>query len=89
MNASCGRCYVLIYVMALIFGGGQGDGEVTLYISVHVICRHLIDNAKIVKVFKSKITKSPIASQWAIRTQKSIYSERLDKTGSSKKNLTA
>ena len=28
---------------------------------------------KIVKVFKSKITKSEIASQWAIRIQKKVY----------------
>ena len=38
--------------MALIFGReGVRGWEVTLYKSVHVICRHLIDNAKIVKVF--------------------------------------
>ena len=43
---------------------------------------------KIVKVFKSKITKSEIASQWAIRIRKKyIYSERLDKTESPQKNF--
>ena len=41
------------------------------------------------QVFKSKITKSEIASQLAIRIQKSIYSETLDKTESLKKNSTA
>ena len=34
---------------------------------------HLIDNAKMFKVFKSKITKSQIASQWAIRMPKKAY----------------
>ena len=38
-----------------------------------------------IQVFKSKITKSEIASQLAIRIQeKGIYSERLDKTESPK-----
>ena len=64
-------CFNLCYGLN-IWGAGKGMG-VTLYKSVHVICRHLIDNAKIVKIFKSKITKSPIASQWAIRTHKKVY----------------
>ena len=74
----------LCYGLNISLGGARGGGN--LYISVHVICRHLIDNAKMVRVLKSKITKSQIVLQWEIRMQKKVY--RLDKTESSK-NLTA
>ena len=43
-------CFNLCYGLNIWGEGVRGWGA-TLYKSVHVICRHLIDNAKIVKVF--------------------------------------
>ena len=76
--------------MALIFLGGDKEPGGNSYIIVHVICKHLIDNAKMAKVFKSKIIKSLTASQWGIRMHtKVISSGILNKTESSKNILTA
>ena len=69
-------CQILVHNRhwALIFGGGglKGGGG-NLYVNVYATCKHFKNNGKFFKVFKSKIMKTQIVPQWAIRMQKKLY----------------
>ena len=77
---------VIVLCYGLIFGKELGGNS---YISVHVICKHLIDNAKMAKVLKSKILNKLYCNGPSECKTRYLLMKDVDKTEFYQKILTA